>query len=45
MAVNPAVAGVLAAVLLDEPITAALIVGLVVVVAGIWLATTESRAA
>jgi drug/metabolite transporter (DMT)-like permease len=45
MAVNPAVAGVLAAVLLDEPITAALIVGLIVVVAGIWLATTESTAA
>ena len=45
MTINPAVAGLLAAVLLEEPITAALIVGLMAVFAGIWLATTDASAA
>jgi drug/metabolite transporter (DMT)-like permease len=43
MTVNPLVAGLLAALLLGEPITPALIVGLVAVFAGVWLATTDSR--
>lgn len=42
MTINPAVAGLLAAVLLDEPITAALVVGLVAVFAGIWISTTDT---
>lgn len=42
MTINPAVAGLLAAVLLDEPITAPLVVGLVAVFAGIWISTTET---
>ena len=41
MTVNPLVAGVLAAVLLDEPITLNLIVGLLAVFAGIFIATTD----
>ena len=41
MTVNPLVAGVLAAILLAEPITLNLIVGLVAVFAGVWIATTE----
>jgi drug/metabolite transporter (DMT)-like permease len=42
MTVNPVAAAVLAAVLVGEPITPNLIVGLVAVFAGIWIATTES---
>jgi len=41
MTINPLAAGVLAAVLVGEPITANLVVGLVAVFAGIWIATTE----
>ncbi|MBI3435540.1 MAG: DMT family transporter [Proteobacteria bacterium] len=44
MTVNPIVAALLAAQLVDEPITMNLIVGLVAVFAGIWLATTEKAA-
>jgi drug/metabolite transporter (DMT)-like permease len=40
MTVNPVAAAVLAAVLVGEPITPNLIVGLVAVFAGIWIATT-----
>jgi drug/metabolite transporter (DMT)-like permease len=42
MTLNPLAAGLLATVLVAEPITPNLIVGLVVVFAGIWIATTES---
>ena len=45
MAVNPLVAGLLAAVLLDEPFTVNLVVGLAAVFAGIWIATTDRAAA
>jgi drug/metabolite transporter (DMT)-like permease len=45
MAVNPLVAGVLAAVLLGEPITLNLVAGLIAVFAGIFIATTERPAA
>ena len=41
MTVNPIAAAMLAAWLVDEPITLNLIGGLVAVFAGIWLATTE----
>jgi drug/metabolite transporter (DMT)-like permease len=41
MTVNPLVAGVGAAVLLGEPVTIALAIGLIGVFAGIWIATTE----
>lgn len=41
MTVNPLVAGLLAAALLGEPITLALIIGLIAVFAGIWIASTE----
>lgn len=44
MAVNPLVAALLAAGLLGEPITLNLVVGLVAVFAGIWIATTEAKA-
>jgi drug/metabolite transporter (DMT)-like permease len=43
MTVNPIAAAVLATWLVDEPITANLIVGLLAVFLGIWIATTESR--
>ena len=43
MAVNPLVAGLLAAALLGEPLTLNLLVGLAAVFAGIWVATTEGR--
>ncbi len=43
MTVNPIAAGVLAATLLGEPITANLVLGLVAVFAGIWIATSEVR--
>jgi drug/metabolite transporter (DMT)-like permease len=42
MTLNPLAAGLLATVLVAEPITPNLIVGLVAVFAGIWIATTES---
>ena len=45
MAVNPLVAGLLAAVLLDEPFTLNLAVGLAAVFAGIWIATTDGTSA
>src|SRR5262249_43002545 len=41
MTVNPIAAAGLAAWLVDEPITLNLVVGLVAVFAGIWIATTE----
>jgi drug/metabolite transporter (DMT)-like permease len=44
MTVNPLVAGLLAAALRGEPIAPALIVGLLAVLAGIWLATTDAPA-
>ena len=43
MTVNPLAAGLLAALLVGEPITANLVIGLVAVFAGIWIATTEAR--
>ena len=43
MAVNPLVAGLLAALLLAEPFTVNLAVGLAAVFVGIWIATTEGR--
>lgn len=42
MTVNPIAASLLATQLVDEPITLNLVIGLVAVFAGIWLATTES---
>lgn len=44
MTVNPIAAALLAAPLVDEPITLNLVIGLVAVFAGIWIATTDSRA-
>jgi drug/metabolite transporter (DMT)-like permease len=44
MTVNPLAAALLATVLVDEPITLSLVVGLLAVLAGIWLATTDGRA-
>ncbi|HSU04183.1 MAG TPA: DMT family transporter [Acetobacteraceae bacterium] len=41
MAVNPIAAGLLATQLVGEPIGASLIVGLIAVVSGIWIATME----
>jgi drug/metabolite transporter (DMT)-like permease len=43
MTVNPIAAGLLAVPLVGEPITAPLIMGLIAVLAGIWIATTPSR--
>jgi drug/metabolite transporter (DMT)-like permease len=43
MTVNPIAAGLLATQLVGEPITANLVVGLVAVFAGIWIATTETK--
>jgi hypothetical protein len=43
MTVNPIAAALLASPLVGEPITPNLIVGLLAVFAGIWLATTEKR--
>jgi drug/metabolite transporter (DMT)-like permease len=45
MTVNPIAAGLLATQLVGEPITLNLVLGLVAVFAGIWIATTESRRA
>jgi drug/metabolite transporter (DMT)-like permease len=43
MTVNPLAASILAAVILGEPIGLNLIVGIVAVAAGIWLASTDRR--
>jgi drug/metabolite transporter (DMT)-like permease len=43
MTVNPIAAGLLAAQLVGEPITPNLVVGLIAVFAGIWIATTDAR--
>ena len=43
MTVNPIAAGLLATQLVGEPITLNLIVGLIAVFAGIWIATTEIK--
>jgi hypothetical protein len=45
MTVNPIAAGLLATQLVGEPIRANLIVGLIAVFAGIWIATTAPRKA
>jgi drug/metabolite transporter (DMT)-like permease len=44
MTVNPVAAALLATVLVSEPITINLIVGVVAVFAGIWIATIAPRA-
>lgn len=43
MTVNPLIASLAAAVILDEPITLNLIAGLIAVFAGLWIATSEKR--
>lgn len=43
MTVNPIAAGLLATQLVGEPITPNLVIGLVAVFAGIWIATTEAK--
>jgi drug/metabolite transporter (DMT)-like permease len=43
MTVNPIAAGLLAVPLVGEPITVHLVIGLIAVFAGIWIATTPSR--
>jgi drug/metabolite transporter (DMT)-like permease len=43
MTVNPIAAGLLATQLVGEPITPNLVIGLVAVFAGIWIATTEVK--
>jgi drug/metabolite transporter (DMT)-like permease len=43
MTVNPLAAGLLATQLVGEPITPNLVVGLVAVFAGIWIATSEAK--
>jgi hypothetical protein len=43
MTINPIAAGLLATQLVGEPVTANLVVGLVAVFAGIWIATTEAE--
>ena len=43
MTVNPIAAGLLATQLVGEPITLNLVVGLIAVFAGIWIATTQTR--
>ena len=45
MTVNPIAATLLAALLIGEPITANLLIGLVAVFAGIWIATSETKPA
>jgi drug/metabolite transporter (DMT)-like permease len=42
MTVNPIAAALLATYLVEEPITLNLVVGLIAVFAGIWLATSDS---
>jgi len=43
MTVNPIAAALLAALLVGEPITPNLLIGLVAVFAGIWIATGETK--
>jgi drug/metabolite transporter (DMT)-like permease len=43
MTVNPVTAGLLATWLVGEPITPNLLVGLIAVFAGIWIATTDAK--
>jgi drug/metabolite transporter (DMT)-like permease len=43
MTVNPIAAGLLATQLVGEPITLNLIIGLIAVFSGIWIATTETK--
>jgi drug/metabolite transporter (DMT)-like permease len=43
MTVNPIAAALLAAQLVGEPITLNLVIGLIAVFAGIWIATTEVK--
>jgi drug/metabolite transporter (DMT)-like permease len=43
MTVNPVAAALLANVLVGEPITLNLVVGLLAVFAGIWIATTDAK--
>jgi len=43
MTVNPVAAALLAAQLVGEPITPNLVLGLIAVFAGIWIATTETK--
>jgi drug/metabolite transporter (DMT)-like permease len=45
MTVNPVAAGLLATQLVGEPITANLVLGLIAVFAGIWIATSEIKKA
>ena len=45
MTINPIVAGLLAVAILHEPITLNLVIGLIAVFAGLWIATTERVAA
>jgi drug/metabolite transporter (DMT)-like permease len=45
MTVNPIAAALLATLLIGEPITANLVVGLIAVFAGIWIATSEIKKA
>jgi drug/metabolite transporter (DMT)-like permease len=45
MTVNPIAAGLVAAVLVGEPITWNLVIGLAAVFAGIMIATTETKTA
>jgi drug/metabolite transporter (DMT)-like permease len=42
MTINPIVAGLLAALILHEPLTPQLVIGLFAVCAGLWIATTEA---
>jgi drug/metabolite transporter (DMT)-like permease len=43
MTANPLAAALLATLLVDEPITPNLVVGLLAVCVGIWVATTQGR--
>jgi drug/metabolite transporter (DMT)-like permease len=43
MTVNPLIAGLSAALILDEPVTINLIAGLIAVFAGLWIATSEGN--
>ncbi|QOG17569.1 EamA family transporter [Bradyrhizobium sp. SEMIA] len=45
MTVNPIAAALLAALLIGEPITPNLLVGLIAVFTGIWIATSEAKKA
>ena len=45
MTVNPITAGLLATQLVGEPITPNLVLGLVAVFAGIWIATSQAKPA